>query len=49
MNESLGAGIGRTRLDADVDDACGAQAVLRRQRAGEQRKRVGEPRRQDTG
>ena len=47
MNESFGAGVGRTRLDADVDDARGAQAVLRRQGAGEQRKRVGEPGRQD--
>ncbi len=43
----LGAGIGRARLDPDVDDACGTQAILRRQRAGEQRERIGEARRQD--
>ena len=38
------ARIERPGLGLDVDDAGGAQAVLRRQRAGDQRHRIGEPR-----
>ena len=36
-DRGLGAGIGRARLERDVDDAGRAEAVLRRQRAGDQR------------
>ena len=43
----LGAGIGRARLQGDVDDAGGLQAVLGRQGAGEQRHLVGVARGQD--